>query len=86
MTVAQSEWQFDRFASAAGCSNTTNQLACLRAADITTLEAANVALSRGSQGATVLLYSCHRRRLDPGPSLQAFQRREIHQRAFDDGR
>lgn len=43
MTVSQSKWQFDKFANAAGCSNTTDQLACLRETNISVLEAANVA-------------------------------------------
>jgi hypothetical protein len=41
--VSELEFQFDLFASAAGCVNVTDQIACLRAQNTSTLVAANVA-------------------------------------------
>jgi hypothetical protein len=40
--VSELEFQFDLFADAAGCLNVTNQMACLRAQNTSTLVAANV--------------------------------------------
>ncbi|KAF7356434.1 Carboxylic ester hydrolase [Mycena venus] len=41
--VSQLEFQFDLFAAAAGCSDATDQMACLRAQNTSTLVAANIA-------------------------------------------
>jgi hypothetical protein len=40
--VSELEFQFDLFATAAGCINVTDQIACLRAQNTSTLVAANV--------------------------------------------
>lgn len=39
--MSQSEWQFDRFASAAGCGNAADQMSCLRAQNLSTLQMAS---------------------------------------------
>ncbi|THW47292.1 carboxylesterase family protein [Aureobasidium pullulans] len=54
--ISQSEWQFDRFASAVGCSNVSNQLACLRAQNLSTLQAANIPSPFPGQTITPLFY------------------------------
>ena len=41
-TVPELEWQFDRFATAANCSNATYRMDCLRSRDVSVLAAANV--------------------------------------------
>lgn len=41
--VSELEFQFDLFATAAGCINATDQMACLRVQNTSTLVAANIA-------------------------------------------
>jgi acetylcholinesterase len=41
MRVSELEWQFDLFASRAGCDGSSNPLQCLREQNITTLQTAN---------------------------------------------
>jgi len=42
--VSELEWQFDLFASRAGCGSSPNPLACLRSQNSTTLQSANAGM------------------------------------------
>ncbi|THC87421.1 hypothetical protein EYZ11_013132 [Aspergillus tanneri] len=53
-TVAESEWQFDRFIQDSGCANSYDALACLRAVDIETLQTANAISHFPGTGGTPL--------------------------------
>ncbi|KAG9543098.1 carboxylesterase family protein, partial [Aureobasidium melanogenum] len=54
--VSQSEWQFGRFASAAGCGNALDQMSCLRAQNISTLQLASTSSPFPGQSIAPLFY------------------------------
>ena len=45
MRVSELEWQFDLYASRAGCNGTDDPLACLRGKDTNVLQIANAAMA-----------------------------------------
>lgn len=45
LRVSELEWQFDLFASRAGCGSAGDQLECLRDQNTTTLQVANVGMA-----------------------------------------
>ena len=54
--MSQSEWQFDRFASAAGCGDALDQMSCLRAQNLSTLQAASTPSPFPGQAIVPLFY------------------------------
>ncbi|KAE8444024.1 hypothetical protein EG329_001153 [Mollisiaceae sp. DMI_Dod_QoI] len=54
--VSELEWQFDTYATAAGCGNATDQLTCLRSKDTATLQAVNVPTVYPGRTAVPLFY------------------------------
>lgn len=54
--MSELEWQFDTYASAAGCANSSEQVDCLRSKDTVTLQAANVPSVYPGRTAVPLFY------------------------------
>ncbi|QSZ30354.1 hypothetical protein DSL72_004877 [Monilinia vaccinii-corymbosi] len=54
--ASELEWQFDRFANAAGCGSAGDPLACLRSQSTAALQAANVASPYPAQAGSPLFY------------------------------
>ena len=57
MKIHEREWQFDLFASRAGCGDAEDQLACLRNKDSVTLQKANIGMAfPGRKGEAMFPY------------------------------